>query len=150
MEGGDALLLGIDFVKDADSMMAGYENQKGLRRQFYLRPLRIMNSELGANFAEDKFAPVSSWNPTSSSLDFSLVAKEEVRVNIKDLHLEVILSEGEAINIAHSFKFTKEGISEELAEVGLDVVACYTDTNGKFADVMAVPAAWSWASVVTT
>ena len=43
------------------------------------------------------------------------------------------------MNISTCAKFTREGITDELAEVGLDVVAWYTDKRGHFAEILAAP-----------
>lgn len=141
MESDDSLLLGIDLFKSPEVILAGYADDKGLRRQFYLRALKVMNSQLGANFVEEKFTSLCAWNPLASSLEFSLVATDNFKVNIKDLDVQVTFSKGEDIRVAYSTKFTKEGINQELAGVGFDVTAWYTDTKEQFAEVLAVKCA---------
>ena len=141
MESGDSLLLGIDLFKSPEVILAGYADDKGLRRQFYLRALKVMNSQLGANFVEEKFTSLCAWNPLASSLEFSLIATDNFKVNIKDLDVQVTFSKGEGIRVAYSTKFTKEGIHPELAGVGLDVTAWYTDPKEQFAEVLAVKCA---------
>ena len=139
MESGDSLLLGIDLIKSPEVILAGSADDKGLRRQF--RALKVMNSQLGANFVEEKFTSLCAWNPLASSLEFSLVATDNFKVNIKDLDVQMTFSKGEGIRVAYSTKFTKEGIHQELAGVGLDVTAWYTDPKQQFAEVLAVKCA---------
>ena len=136
---GDSLLLGVDLLKDKEKIIAGYGDQKGLARQFSLRAIRIMNEQLGANFMEENFTTHSDWNPESSCVEISLVATHEAKVFFESLNVEISFSEGEGIKIGFSTKFTKEGITEELAGIGLDVVAWYTDTSEIYAVLLALP-----------
>ena len=138
MEPGDALLLGIDLFKDKKDILAGYADTKGFREQFYMRALSVMNNELGANFVEESFSTISTWNSLSSALEISLVSLEDSQVYVKDLQLKVSFSKGESFLIASSTKFTKIGITMELTEVGLDVIAWYMDESKQFADLLAV------------
>ncbi|CAI8000668.1 Histidine N-alpha-methyltransferase [Geodia barretti] len=135
---GDALLLGVDLVKDAREIIAGYADQKGLRRQLALRAIRIMNEQLGANFEEENFQSRRVWNPETSSVEMSLVATQEAKVFFEKLKLEVFFSEGEGFQTGFSTKFSREGITGDLAGVGLKVTAWYSDTSERFAVLLAV------------
>ena len=134
---GDSLLLGVDLVKDKEKIIAGYGDQKGLRRQLSLRAIRIMNEQLGANFEEENFTNRRVWNPESSCVEMSLVATHEAKVFFETLNTEISFSAGEGIQTGFSTKFSRGGIAEELAGVGLDVVAWYTDTSERFAVLLA-------------
>ena len=137
---GDALLLGVDLVKDAGDIIAGYADQTGLRRQLSIRAIRIMNEQLGANFEEENFLSRRVWNPKSSSVEMSLVAKQEAKVFFEKPKLEVFFSKGEGFQTGFSTKFSREGITDELAGVGLNVTAWYSDTSERFAVLLAVQA----------
>ena len=139
LSSGDSLLLGVDLVKDKEKILACYWDQKGLIRQLLLRTIRIMNEELGANFEEENFTSHRVWNPESSSVEMSLVATHEAKVFFETLNVEISFSAGESIQTGFSTKFTREGITEELAGVGLDVVAWYTDTYERSAVLLAIP-----------
>ena len=130
---GDALLIGLDLVKPARDIAAGYADSKGLRKQLALRSIRIMNQRLGANFVEDNFRVR---NAESSSMEGWLVAVEETRVFIERLQLEVGFSQGGGFQTGLSTKFTR---ADELEGVGLGVTAWFTDSKERFAVLLATP-----------
>ena len=88
-------LIGLDLVKPASDIAAGYADSKGLRKQLARRSIRIMNQRLEANFVEENFQYRRVWNAESSSVEGWLVAVEEARVFIERLQLEVGFSQGE-------------------------------------------------------
>ena len=139
LSAGDALLIGLDLVKPASDIAAGYADSKGLKKQLALRSIRIMNQRLGANFVEENFQYRRVWNAESSSLEGWLVAVEEARVFIERLQLEVGFCQGEGFQTWLSTKFTREGITEELEGVGLGVTAWFTDSQERFAVLLATP-----------
>ena len=98
-----------------------------------------MNSKLGANFDERNFKSQCMWNQSTSTYDVSLVSQDNQTVTVRDLELEIAFRKGEFMNISTCAKFTIEGIADELVEVGLDVVAWYTDKRGHFAEILAAP-----------
>ena len=134
---GDALLLGIDLVKDEEKIIAGYSDKNGLRRKLALRALRIMNGELGADFREENFACQRIWNRELCALQMSVVAVQEANVSIGDLQLDIEFSKGEEIILGFSTKFTKKGVTQELADAGLSVIGWYTDSFEQYAMVLA-------------
>ena len=60
---GDALLLGTDLVKDADRLVAAYDDAAGVTAEFNRNVLRVLNRELDANFDPDAFTHVALWDP---------------------------------------------------------------------------------------
>ena len=62
-EPGDWLLLGTDLVKDADRLIAAYDDPGGVTEQFVRNGLRVLNRELGADFDLDAFTYVPFWDP---------------------------------------------------------------------------------------
>ena len=136
---GDALVLGIDLMKDVKDIFAAYSDTTGLRRKLALHTLEIMNHELKANFRENDFEPELIWNDDFKALERMLLAKQDTKVSICELELDVEFAKGEGIHLWSSTKFTREGISQELADVGLKVGAWYTDSANQSAVLIALP-----------
>ena len=139
MTAGDAVLLGIDLLKDAAKIMAGYVEESNYHQRFSKCSLTVMNRELGANFQEENFKHCKFWNPDISSLEFVLVAQQEMRVSIHNLQLDIEFTKGEDLQLGVSTKFTKDGITQELTNVGLSIVGWYTDSAEQYAMLVAVP-----------
>ena len=62
LEPGDAFLLGTDLVKDADRLVAAYDDAAGVTAEFNRNVLRVLNRELDADFDPDAFEHVAIWD----------------------------------------------------------------------------------------
>ncbi len=59
---GDAVLLGVDLVKDPGVLEAAYDDAAGVTAEFNRNVLRVLNRELDANFDISGFAHEARWN----------------------------------------------------------------------------------------
>ena len=59
---GDTFLLGTDLVKDTDRLLRAYDDAAGVTAEFNRNVLRVINRELGADFAVDEFQHVAAWD----------------------------------------------------------------------------------------
>lgn len=62
MAAGDWLLLGTDLVKEADRLIAAYDDAEGVTEAFVKNGLLVLNRELGADFDPDAFGYVPFWD----------------------------------------------------------------------------------------
>jgi len=136
-EPGDGLLLGTDLVKDADRLIAAYDDREGVTEKFVRNGLRVVNRELGADFDLGGFTYVPFWDPHLQRMDLRLRAETPMHVTIPGAGVELHLASGEEIRMEISTKFTVAGIREELGAVGLDPVQTWTDAHGDFAVTLA-------------
>jgi L-histidine Nalpha-methyltransferase len=134
---GDCLLLGTDLVKSADRLIAAYDDPDGVTAEFVRNSLRVLNSELGADFDLDAFTYVPFWDPALERMDLRVRADMPQRVTIPGAGLELQLSAGEEIRIEISAKFRLDGIATELASAGLPVTAQWTDADADYALTLA-------------
>jgi L-histidine N-alpha-methyltransferase len=137
LEPGDGVLLGTDLVKDADRLIAAYDDDQGVTDRFVRNGLRVLNRELGADFDLGGFTYVPFWDPHQQRMDLRLRAETPMRVTIPGAGVELQLASGEEIRMEISTKFTVDGIREELAAVGLGPVETWTDARGDFAVTLA-------------
>lgn len=139
MEKGDALLIGLDLIKDIPILLSAYNDSMGIVRKFIFNSLDVINSKLDANFPKTNFEYVTRWDPEKSAVIFSLQAKCEMKVSIKALPLEIDLTKGDEILVGVSCRFSREQITKELADVGLKVTAWYTDSAEYYGLLVACP-----------
>jgi len=60
MRASEALLLGVDVVKDPARLVAAYDDAAGVTAQFNRNVLRVLNRELGADFHPESFDHVAT------------------------------------------------------------------------------------------
>ncbi|EIV95109.1 L-histidine N(alpha)-methyltransferase [Frankia sp. QA3] len=135
----DALLLGTDLVKDPDRLVAAYDDGAGVTAAFNRNVLTVINRELGADFDIRGFAHVARWNAADSWIEMRLRAVRDQRVTIDSLALTVEFQRGEDLLTEISAKFTRDGITAELADAGWAVTQQWTDPEGDFAVTLATP-----------
>jgi L-histidine N-alpha-methyltransferase len=127
MQKGDSVLIGIDLLKDISAIKSAYTDEAGANAKFKIRILEILNREVGSDFNVQDFKYGTRWDPEKSAIESLLFAKRDLSVSISSLGLDLQFSKGDEILVGISCKFTKEEFIRELTDLGLDVVACYTD-----------------------
>jgi L-histidine N-alpha-methyltransferase len=138
LEPGDSLLLGSDLVKDADRLIAAYDDSRGVTAEFVKNSLAVVNRELGADFDLDAFTYVPFWDSRMERMDLRLRAEMPQRVRIPGAGIEIELASGEEIRVEISTKFRPAGIAAELAAAGFTVARSYVDDDGDYALTLAL------------
>ena len=137
LEPGDSLLLGTDLVKSADRLIAAYDDPGGVTAAFVLNSLRVLNRELGADFAIDDFSYIPFWDSHMERMDLRLRSETPQSVTIPGADLVLDLAMGEEIRIEISTKFRVSRIASELEQAGFGVTRVWTDEAGDFALTLA-------------
>lgn len=127
---GEALLLGLDLVKDPARLVAAYDDSAGVTAEFNRNVLRVLNRELGADFDPDDFAHVARWDPGEERIEMRLRATRPVTVLVDALDLKVSLAEGEEILTETSAKFRRDRVATELADAGWTLEEWWSDDVG--------------------
>lgn len=133
LQPGDALLLGIDLVKDRATLVAAYDDARGVTAEFNRNVLRVLNRELGADLPEDAFVHEARWVPEHARIEMWLRATRPVVATFPDLDLVVRFAAGEGLRTEISCKFTRASLAERAAGAGLVVRRFDTDPDGRFA-----------------
>jgi L-histidine Nalpha-methyltransferase len=136
----DALLLGTDLVKDTRRLEAAYDDAAGVTAAFNRNVLSVLNRELAADFAPERFAHVARWNPAEEWIEMRLRSEATQTVHVDELDLEIEFAGGEEMRTEISAKFRRERVEAELAAAGLAVAAWWTDPEGDFALSLSIPA----------
>ncbi|MEK8072665.1 L-histidine N(alpha)-methyltransferase [Rhodococcoides navarretei] len=137
LDSGEYLLLGVGLVIDPDVLVPAYDDAAGVTAQFNRNVLSVINSRLGGNFDVDAFEHVALWNAEQEWIEMRLRATSAQEVYLADLDLHVHFDEGEELRTEISAKFRPQGITDELAAAGFDVEHLWTDTDSRFALILA-------------
>jgi L-histidine N-alpha-methyltransferase len=138
MRSGDSLLLGTDLVKDADRLVAAYDDAAGVTAQFNRNVLAVINRELDADFDVDAYRHVARWNSEDERMEMWLRAEKAQQACIGALDLTVELAAGEEILTEVSCKFRADAVAAELAAAGLRRTRWWTDDAGDIGLSLAV------------
>jgi L-histidine Nalpha-methyltransferase len=133
------LLIGTDLVKDVATLEAAYDDSAGVTAEFNRNVLRVLNRELGADFAVDAFEHVAFFDREREWIEMRLRARRPQRVRIPQLGMAVSFAEGEELRTEISAKFTPERLDRDLEAAGLEVDARFLDDDGLFALTLARP-----------
>jgi dimethylhistidine N-methyltransferase len=137
LQAGDALLLGVDMVKDESTLVAAYDDRGGVTAEFNLNMLHRLNRELGADFDPTGFRHHVLWNPVRSRIEMRLESTRDQRVRIPTANLDVHFAKGERIHTENSYKFTDASISTLLREAGFELEQTWTDPRGWYSVALA-------------
>jgi len=129
----DRLLLGTDLVKDPAVLEAAYDDPQGITADFNRNVLRVINRELGADFAPEAFEHIAFYNRTHDWIEMRLRARRPCSVLVAGLNLRVEFAAGEELRTEISAKFTRSRIEADFQAAGLALDGWYTDSDGLFA-----------------
>jgi dimethylhistidine N-methyltransferase len=133
--GNGGLLIGVDLVKDVETLHLAYNDPLGVTAAFNLNALLNVNRLIGSNFALQDWEHYAFFNSSLSRIEMHLRAISDVKVTIpgrggKD-HL-ISFGAGDLIHTENSYKYTQEGFVEKLRRAGFNDIHCWTDPNKYF------------------
>jgi len=130
---GDALLLGMDLVKDVSLLAPAYDDPQGVTARFNKNLLGRINRELGGQFDLESFRHIAQWNPQQSRMEMYLESVRAQQVRIDLLGLTLDFAAGERIHTENSHKYTVESGRKMLESAGFTVSRTFTDEQRWFA-----------------
>ena len=133
MDVGDSLLLGTDLVKSPTRLVAAYDDAEGVTAEFNRNVLRVINRELGADFAPERFGHVALFDEEEEWIEMRLRSDRDQLVYVKALDLEAVFADGEEMRTEISAKFRRQRVEDELADAGLALARWWVDAAGDFA-----------------
>jgi len=133
LEAEDALLLGIDLVKDIARLEAAYNDPGGVTERFVRNALTAVNRELDATFDQRRFVYEARWDPGHEWIDIGLRAREAHSIALRRLGLDIAFEEQEPLRVEISAKFRRDRLDLELDRAGLRLASWWTDPAGDFA-----------------
>lgn len=131
LEPGDAMVVGVDQIKDERVLNAAYNDARGVTAEFNLNLLARINRELGGNFDLEKFEHHAFFNAQESRIEMHLVSRADQDVVISGQSFR--FSNGESIHTENSYKYGSGRFRELAEEAGYTVKRRWTDDENWFA-----------------
>lgn len=129
-EAGDSVLIGIDLVKDRDTLVRAYDDAAGVTAAFNRNALAHVNRVLGADFDPEAFEHVALWNDRDEWIEMHLVSTRAQVVTVGSLGISTTFGRGEPLLTEISAKFTPERFAEELGAACFEIVGTWTEAPG--------------------
>lgn len=127
---GATLIIGVDLVKDEQTLNAAYNDAEGVTAAFNLNLLARINREADADFDADAFSHRAFFNTKRERIEMHLVSKKRQTVTVSG---EVFKFEAdETIHTENSYKYTREGFRDLARQAGWVEEALWTDPAGNF------------------
>jgi L-histidine N-alpha-methyltransferase len=139
LDSGDYLLVGVDLVKDRETLEAAYDDASGVTARFNKNLLNVLNYRLEANFDPDLFGHRATYDAVHQRIEMWLDSLDEQEVNIPALDLDVSFERGEGVRTEISAKFTLESAARMFDEAGMELLDLYTDDRNLFGLALAAP-----------
>ena len=129
---GEHVLIGVDLVKDRNTLEAAYDDSAGVTARFNKNMLNVLNDRLGANFDPNLFDHRAVYNEEEQRIEMWLDSRMDQKVPIPTLDLDARFTAGEGMRTEISTKFTLDSASKMLEEADLELLDLYTDRRKLF------------------
>lgn len=133
LKSGDSFLLGVDQVKNENTLLDAYDDAAGVTAAFNRNVLVRLNRELDADFNLQAFAHCAKWNPGKSRIEMHLVSRVAQKVSFGALDAAVDFACGETIHTENSYKYRPGQAEALLKEAGFAPTTTWTDEQEWFA-----------------
>jgi uncharacterized SAM-dependent methyltransferase len=124
-------IIGADLRKDVKTLIAAYDDRRGVTAAFNLNLLRRINRELGGGFAVEAFAHEARWNECESAIEMHLVSRKPQVVSVADRSFA--FAAGETIHTETCRKFDVAGFAHAAQRSGWAVEKVWSDPAELFA-----------------
>ena len=124
------MIVGVDLVKDLDTLRAAYNDGAGVTGAFNLNLLRRINRELGGTFELANFRHEARWNEDLERIEMHLVSQCDQSVVIGTKRFR--FGNGETVHTESSYKYRLDGFRELAREAGYEPLEVWTDKEMLF------------------
>jgi dimethylhistidine N-methyltransferase len=133
--GNGGLLIGVDLVKDLETLRLAYNDPLGVTSSFNLNILLNVNRIIGSNFKVREWEHCAFFNESQSRIEMYLRARSNVEVNLPGCSAKdhvIRFKAGDLIHTENSYKYTQDGFTEKLRRAGFDDIQTWTDLKKHF------------------
>ena len=124
-------IIGVDLRKDIQTLIAAYDDARGVTAEFNLNLLVRINRELNGDFALDAFAHEARWNERESAIEMHIVSRRAQVVSVAGRSFS--FAEGETIHTETCRKFDVAGLTHAAQRSGWRVDRIWSDPAELFA-----------------
>jgi dimethylhistidine N-methyltransferase len=128
---GATFIVGVDLAKDAETLIAAYDDARGITAAFNLNILARINAELGGDFDLSAFAHRAVWNPMEGRVEMHLEALRAVEARVAGRPVSLV--RGETIHTENSYKYTQARFDDLAGRGGWRVAGFWTSPSPAFA-----------------
>jgi L-histidine Nalpha-methyltransferase len=129
--GGGKAMIGVDLRKDVETLIAAYDDKRGVTAEFNLNLLTRINRELGGDFALEAFAHEARWNERESAIEMHIVSLKPQIVSLAGSRFS--FADGETIHTETCRKFDAAGFAFAAQRCGWRVEKLWSDPAQLFA-----------------
>lgn len=129
-ETADALLIGVDLIKEISVLEAAYDDEQGVTAAFNLNLLHRINRELGGDFDPGSFQHRAVFNRDASRIEMHLVSRKKQTVSVAGRPFT--FEQGESICTEYSYKYEINDFAQIARGAKLDLQALWTDEQSYF------------------
>lgn len=128
----DYFLLGVDLKKDPETILAAYNDSRGITKSFNLNLLSRMNEELGANFDLESFKHWPTYDPISGETKSHLISMKNQKVIFKELQKEIQFNYAEPIFMEISKKYDLQEVEDLTEKTNFKIIEHFYDCKHYF------------------
>jgi dimethylhistidine N-methyltransferase len=132
---GAWLLIGMDRIKDVETLAKAYDDEAGITAEFNLNLLHRINRELDGTVPVDAFRHRAIWNDDKGRIEMHLEAVRDVAFEVAGVPFA--MKAGETIHTENSHKYGPRDSRLLLRAAGWGVVEQWSDEEGRFAMILA-------------
>lgn len=124
-------LVGIDLVKNPNTLHAAYNDSLGVTAEFNKNMMHRLRANYGEGISPDDFDHYALYHPLNARIEMYLVANKALTWEVKGHTVQ--FAQGEAILTEYSHKYTPASFEVLAVEAGLKITHQWTDAQERFA-----------------
>jgi L-histidine Nalpha-methyltransferase len=128
---GGKAIIGVDLRKDIQTLIAAYDDKRGVTADFNLNLLARINRELEGDFALEAFGHEARWNERESAIEMHLVSLRPQVATVAGASFA--FAQGETIHTETCRKFDVAGFAHAAQQSGWRVDKLWSDAGELFA-----------------
>jgi dimethylhistidine N-methyltransferase len=132
MKKDDLFLIGLDLVKNKETLENAYDDSQGITAKFNLNVLSRINDELDADFDLDNFQHVAKYNEKDQRIEMYLKSLANQSIIISKANLSLKMTQGELIHTEHSHKYTLAQIEEVMDQTDFKIKEIWLDETENY------------------
>jgi dimethylhistidine N-methyltransferase len=132
---GAYLLIGMDRIKDVQTLISAYDDSAGITAAFNLNLLHRINRELDGDIPVEAFRHRAVWIDDKARIEMHLEAVRDVAFTIAGIGFA--MRAGETIHTENSHKYGHRDSRLLLRAAGWGVIEQWTDSHEQFAMILA-------------